>query len=362
MPTEKDNNEAWRMISKFVSVPGIPQPIIYAINRGGVWTIDENRKFALFGGEFPANMFWDHLARNPNTGHVVGVNAGRGVFAIDPHQTQFRKLYGVSEGPLRHPYSIEFIPRLKGFVISDASGLYLLDDEDALKPLPLVDFSQTGTPFAVFDLPAFDALLVNADVERAPTLIVRYDDGHAIVSATLRRFDFVRNITVNADSSVKVKSQFDERTIHLTRSPRQPGVQGETFVIDEHRREIGRTGITATSLGKTFVNDLKSGLSISTSGGLTPVALPFDTSHEPIESLVELSGFKVVLIFTRSSAYALLEDGAVSEIRRVREFGVSPLTASTIHFIPERNEAVFLGQNSWSLLIDTRISGEHACD
>lgn len=163
--TEKDHNQAWRMMDKVIMLPGVPRPIIYAIDRGGVWTIDENRAFVPFGGEFPQNIFWDKLAHDPEAGRFVGVNARGGVFALDPGETQFKKLYGVSNAALRHPYSVEFIPRFNGFVISDPSGLYLLDSTGALKPLPVYSRISTGIPFAVFDLPAFGALLINASIQ-----------------------------------------------------------------------------------------------------------------------------------------------------------------------------------------------------
>src|SRR6266446_4953573 len=155
-PTEKDHNQAWRMMDKIITLPGVRRPIIYAIDRGGVWTIDENRAFVPFGGEFPSDVFSDKIARDPETGRFVGVNARGGVFALDPGQTQFTKLYGVSEASLRHPYSVEFVPRFNGFVIADPSGLYLLDHAGALKSLPIVGRIDMGIPFAVFDLPAFD--------------------------------------------------------------------------------------------------------------------------------------------------------------------------------------------------------------
>jgi hypothetical protein len=183
-PTDKDHNEAWRMMDKIITLPGVPRPIIYAINRGGVWTIDESRAFLPFGGEFPLNIFFDKIARDPETARFIAVTAARGVFALDPGETQFRKLYGVSEAPLQHPYSVEFIPRFRGFVIADASGLYLLDRAGGLKPLPTIGLSAKAIPFTVFDLPPFDALVINANIQ-GPAVLVRYDDGQTILPTTL---------------------------------------------------------------------------------------------------------------------------------------------------------------------------------
>lgn len=68
------------MTDKIITLPGVPRPIIYAINRGGVWTIDESRAFVPFGGEFPLNIFFDKIARDPETARFIGVTAARGVF------------------------------------------------------------------------------------------------------------------------------------------------------------------------------------------------------------------------------------------------------------------------------------------
>src|SRR5260370_21727694 len=65
-PTDKDYNQAWRMMDKIITLPGVPRPIIYAINRGGVWTIDENRAFVPFGGEFRSEEHTSELQSHLN--------------------------------------------------------------------------------------------------------------------------------------------------------------------------------------------------------------------------------------------------------------------------------------------------------
>lgn len=360
-PTEKDHNQAWRMVDKIIMLPGVPRPIIYAIGREGVWTIDENRAFVPFGGEFPQNIFWDKVANDPETGRFVGVNAHGGVFALDSGETQFTKLYGVSKGALRHPYSVEFIPRFNGFVISDASGLYLLDRAGALKPLLTLSLPPTGIPFKVFDLPAFDALLINASI-LGPAVVVRYDDGQADVPISLKQHDFVRGVTVEADGSISVRTQFDHRTVRLRRAPNAPIAQGQSFVVEEHLVRVGTTHIGARSIDKVIAKDPNSGLAELGPAGPVPIALPFDPVQEPIEAMVDMPQYSGVLIITNASAYMLRDSAGVSEIRGARKVGVSPITASKIRLIPGRNETIFLGRNSINLLVDTRISGEAACN
>lgn len=360
-PTQKDHNQAWRMISKMILLPGVPRPIIYAINRGGVWTIDETRAFVPFGGDFPQNIFWDKIAHDPETGRFVGVNVQGGVFSLDPGETQFTKLYDVSKDTLRHPYSVEYIPRFHGFVISDASGLHLLDRAGALNPLPIVNLTETSVPFAIFDLPAFDGLLVNASIQ-GPAVVVRYDDGRAIVAATLKQFDFVKSVKVEIDGSISVATQFDHRQLRLNRTPRTPIIQGQSFAMKERLVRSGTTRIEARGIGKVIVKGSNSGLAELKSAGLVPIALPFDPIQEEIDALVDMPEYRAVLILSKSSAYMLQENGSVSEIRGARKVGVSPITASKLGLIPVRNETIFLGRNSINLLVDTRISGEGACN
>ena len=312
-PTDKDHNEAWRMMDKIITLPGVPRPIIYAINRRGVWTIDENRAFVPFGGEFPFNIFFDNIARDPNTGRFVGVTASRGVFALDLGQTQFTKLYGVAKSSLQHPYSVEFIPRFNGFAIADASGLYLLDSAGALKPLPIIGLSAKAIPFTVFDLPAFDALLINANIQ-GPAVLVRYDDGQTILPTTLKPHDFIRNVAVEADGTISVRTQFDRRSLWLNPTPRTPIVQGKSFVVEERLVQVGTARIEAPSIGKVVVRDPNSGLSELERGKSVSIALPFDPVAEPIKAMVEMPEYKAVLIITNASAYTLQDDGSVSEL------------------------------------------------
>ena len=71
-PTVEDVNATWRMVSDVVVIEGIERPIIYPLNRSGVWTIGDDYSFSQFGGEFPANVFHDRFVRDPVTGSIVG--------------------------------------------------------------------------------------------------------------------------------------------------------------------------------------------------------------------------------------------------------------------------------------------------
>jgi hypothetical protein len=358
VPTEKDINSLSRLFSENYTLPGVPRPIIFPRFRGGVWTIDENRALVPFGGEFPQSELWDRIARDPETGRFVGVNNAHGVFALDPGETKFKKLYSVGETALRHPYSVEFIPRFNGFVISDASGIYLLDRTGALNPLPLISSSKI-TPFAVFDLPAFDAVLINI---AGPAVMVRFDDGETVGPTALKPNDFVRSVNVEVDGSIAVRTHRDQKTIRLSRTPSAPIAQGQSFVVEKSQIHAGRARIEARSIGKVIVNDTNTGLAELGLGGPLPIALPFDPVQEKIDVMVDMPEYSAMLIITNASAYMLQDNGRVSEIRGARDVGISPFTHLATRVIPVRNETIYLGRNSINLLVDTRVSGEAACD
>lgn len=353
-PTEKDVNAARKMVSKVVTLPGVSRPIIYAYNRGGVWTIDENRAFAPFGGEFPSNAIHDDIARDPESGRFIGVNPTHGVFALDPGQTQFLKLYGSSQ-TLRRPSSVEFIPRFKGFIISAASGLYLLNRAGALSAIPipptLEGFSR------VFDLPTFDAIVFTVPDYR---VMVRFDDGEIIHVATLDRFDFLRGVNVSSDGSVLLETQRKNQTVRLSQAPVGAIVQGRSFLIGQARPSSSFDRLDAPSIGKSISMGRKSGLSEQDGSGWMPLPLPFDPVQEPINQIVEIPEYKAVFVLTDVSAYSLQDKGAVTEIPGARTAGVGRAGA-IVRLIPVRNETIFLGRNSLNLLIDRRTSGEAAC-
>jgi len=356
-PTEKDVNSASRMVSRVNMLPGVPRPVSYAVNRGGVWTIDETRAFVPFGGEFPSNPLHDKIARDPDTGRFVGISNALGVFALDPGERHFRKLHGVSATSLRHPYSVEFIPRFKAFVISDPNGLFLLDRAGALSPMAIADRGGLRIPFQSFDLPAFDALVINAQDSQA---VVRYDDGEVVRVATFDRFDYVRGVIVEADGGLSLRGGKKTQSVRLSRRPVGPIVQGQSFVIGDTRLRLSRARLEAPSIGRTIVMSGASRLDEVRPEGTTPLALPFDPTDEPIYSVMEIPQYQAVLILTRASAYTVQAEGPVTEIEGARAAGVSRLGAA-VGIIPVREETIFLGQNALNLLLDKRISGEAAC-
>jgi hypothetical protein len=167
-------------------------------------------------------------------------------------------------------------------------------------------------------------------------------------------------VTVESNGSVSLRGRKKTQNVRLSRSPIEPIAQGQSFVIERTRLRSSRARLEAPSIGKTIVMHTTSGLSELTRDGTVTLALPFDPTHEPIDSLMEMPQYKAVLIFTKASAYALQPEGTVTEIPGAREAGVSRL-GGPVAIIPRSNEMIYLGQNTLNLLLDSRISGGATC-
>ena len=362
-PTEKDINQAWRLLTKVVMLPGLPRPIIYAMNRGGVWTIDETRAFVPFGGEFPSNFLWDRLVRDPDTGRVLGINNALGLFALDPGETQFKKLVAADGKPLKHPTSASFIPRMKGFVVSDSNGLFLLNRAGELSPLLVSDRNVLGIPFKAYDIPAFGGLLISAsgsNVNALPYAAVRFDDGQVVRGPTLDRQDSISNVAVTPEGTLSLSGGHRTYTMEIDPRPKGQILQGQSFEIEGERKVMRRDRLDAPSIGKALNIQRRNGVYEMQGDIKKAVALPFDPSKEPIEQAAELPESEVVLIFTQNAIYTLDADGNVSEVANSRGVGRTPLNYAN-GVIPVRNEMIVLGANALHLVLDTRFAGEAAC-
>jgi hypothetical protein len=362
-PTEKDINQAWRMIGKVVMLPGVPRPVIYPANRGGVWTIDETRAFVPFGGEFPSNSIWDRLVLDPDTGRVLGVSNVLGLFALDRGETQFRKLYAADGKPLKHPYSASFIPRMKGFVVSDSNGLFLLNRAGELSALPVSDRTMLATPFKAYDIPAFNGLLINAsgsNVNALPFAVVRFDDGQIVRGPTLDRNDSISKVEVTPEGTLSLSGGTRMYAMEINPRPTGQIVQGQSFEIEGERKAVRRDRLEAPSIGKVLNIQRRNGVYEMQGDTRKGIKLPFDPSQEPIEQAAEMPDSKIVLIFTLNAVYTLDADSNVSEVAGSRDVGRTPLSPIN-GIIPVRNEMIVLGANALHLVLDTRVAGEAAC-
>ncbi|PDT05403.1 hypothetical protein CO666_07270 [Rhizobium chutanense] len=161
-PTKDDIYQSFRMTSKVVAVPGLDRPIIFPLNRGGVWTIDANGTYVPFGGDFP-DHYQDEYASDTSTGDIIGVSWKLGVFRLRRGETQFERLYLADGKPFIHPFSATYVTRFGGTVISDNSGLYLLRTSGQVERLYWDAHVGGKSPGRVFDLPELKLLLFTAE-------------------------------------------------------------------------------------------------------------------------------------------------------------------------------------------------------
>jgi hypothetical protein len=362
-PADNDINRAWRLLAKVIMLPGVQRPVIYPANRAGAWTIDDTHTFVPFGDVFPSNIDEDRFVRDPGTGRILGLNKILGLFALDRGEHQFRRLYAADANPLKQPGSAAFIPRMNGFVISDATGLHLLDGAGALSPLIVSDRAMLGVPTRVYDLPAFNALLVSATGTRPdalPYAVVRFDDGQLVRGPTFDRNDTITRIDLQPDGTLLLSG--GARTYHMEISPRPsiPTAQTESFEIMPERRAVRRDRLEAPSIGKSLAIERRNGLFDVRDGKRKPIELPFDVAKEPVEQAAEMPESKIVLLFTPNAIYALDAAGNVNEIAGSRTVGRTQLSFVQ-GIIPVRNEMMVLGASALHLVLDTRFAGEEAC-
>lgn len=193
-PTKADHYQSFRLTSKVVAVPGLGRPIIFPLNRGGVWTIDTGA-YVPFGGVFP-DHYQDEYASDTSTGDVIGVSRELGVFRLRPGDTRFERIFAADGKPFVHPFSVAYVGRLGGTVISDNSGLYLLRSSGEVERLHWDTRVGGRSPGRLFDLPELKLLLVTGE----GSIYARNDNGKLTVFD--KGFGGVQAARVTSDGSI----------------------------------------------------------------------------------------------------------------------------------------------------------------
>lgn len=354
-PTSADIGESWRMVAKFVAFDGIAKPVIYPFNRRGAWTIDDTNGFVPFGGRFPQNMFHDQFGRNPEDGTVIGINPDVGVFVIRPGEAVFTLLYDANDKPLRSPHAIIYVPRLKGFALSDSSGLYLLDQQLRLEVLPL---RPIGSPGSVFDLPELDALVLNPGEK----VYLRDDSGNTTLLATLEKWDFVVNSGLTQTGDIHIKSYRNEFTVPLPRKE----ASGEFSQVEDAHLVRQRPAppaipemVTGPKIwGRTFFWT-SSGLWQQRDGPRVPIALPFDTAKYPITGVEEFPRQQNLIVYSLAGIYALDDQGIWKVMPRSKEL-VNRVT-ETRGRMPDEQGVLISGEHGLYLLSSASDVTTDAC-
>lgn len=197
-PTKADHYQSFRLTSKVVAVHGLDRPIIFPLNRGGVWTINSAGAYVPFGGDFP-DHYQDQYASDTSTGDVIGVSWKLGVFRLRRGHTRFERLFAADGKPFVRPFSAAYVGRLGGTVISDSSGLYLLRSSGEVERLRW-DTSVGGrSPGRLFDLPELKLLLVTGE----GSIYARDDNGKLTIFD--KGFGGLQAARVTADGRIFLK-------------------------------------------------------------------------------------------------------------------------------------------------------------
>jgi hypothetical protein len=360
-PTDADINQTHRLATRVVMLPGIARPVIYALNRGGVWTINEQREFVAFGGKFPANLLHDRYAVDPDTGTIGAVNSLLGLFAARRGESSFTQVETQQDGP-SHPYSIAFVSRLGTFVISDANGLFQWNASGA--PVALHRSSpDLNNPFRVFDLPDIRALLVSAAGNK---VALRYDTGQLENLVELRKYDFVVGAETS-DRGDKLVVRSYRRTMVFTRSSgpyRLTSASDETNQIpapfEAKNRVVSRWNQIRDLGGRKVLHDGQGSFIEHSNGTKTQLQLPFDPAIDGRIWIAELPESRASILFTRHGIFALTDTERFELVATPAQAEHSVL-GPVLGITPVRHELLLLGAKSLFLLLDTNIAGSDAC-
>jgi len=354
-PTQEDFGASWRMVSKFVTFDGITRPILYPFNRPGVWTIDESDRFVPFGSMFPQNQLDDHFAHDPETGTVIGISSSDGVFVIRSGETAFTRIYEANDSPLRSPQSIIYVPRFKGFALSDPSGLYLLDRQLRLERLSLDGMRDPGN---TFDLPELNSLIL----DRSNKVYLRDERGETALLATLEEWDFVVKTHLTEDGQINIKTYWNEFTV----APPIKGTAGRYSQADGAdlvRQRPPRPPIPdmisgPTIWGRSFLQ-LPSGLWHEEDGIRVPIALPFDAADFPIVGVEEYPRQQTLIVFSLAGIYGMNKQGTWKEVPR--SAGLVTRVTRGLGEMPDKRGLLIAGEDGLYLLVSAANTASTAC-
>jgi hypothetical protein len=181
--TPADIGAGHRMVSRFIAFPGTTRPIIYPLNRGGVWTIDESRAFVPYGGAFPVwrGFLLTKYAFEPPSKRIVAAHM-RDVFVAGSDGV-FREAGGVDPGENVAFHSAIHIPRLNRTFLATSHGLRVVEDE-TVKPVSGAERSIIGGLHRIFDLPRSPGMVLDGGSHK---VFLRGDDGAVAEAYVLAR-------------------------------------------------------------------------------------------------------------------------------------------------------------------------------
>jgi hypothetical protein len=220
-PTDADVGMTSRMASRVETFPSSPYPVIYALNRGGVWTISGDRRFVPYPGEFPSNVADDYI-EEAHSGRIIGTsNHLDGAFALDPVSGAFSSLRAAGIEGIGWIARMAYIPRWRGTLLGAESGLYLLQD-DRILTIPGTDPQTIGHVEAIADLPAHRAITIGTSGGR---VFILTDTRKLFDAFTFSRSEddyFTAVHEIEAPGQILVQSNFQTTLVDMA-----PGSDGE---------------------------------------------------------------------------------------------------------------------------------------
>jgi hypothetical protein len=229
-PTDADVGMTSRMARRVETFPSSPYPVIYALNRGGVWTISDDRRFVPYPGEFPSNIADDYI-EEAHSGRIVGTsNHLDGAFVLDPASGVFSPLRAAGIEGIGWIASMAYIPRWRGTILGAESGLYLLQD-DRILTIPGTDPQTIGRVEAIADLPAHRAIAIGTSSGRVFILTDTRKLFDAFTFSRSKDDYFTAVHEIEAPGQILVQSNFQTTLVEMA-----PGPDGEFVPV--RAREI----------------------------------------------------------------------------------------------------------------------------
>lgn len=392
-PTKEDFGEVRRLFSDVRILPGIEYPLIYPLNRGGVWTINQRHALVPFGGPFPKSRMYHYFAFDPKSLSIVGLSADGTLFKTGHKERHFSEFKLTN---IDRPNSITFSSRMNMFVVADRDGLAKfspnLTNAIRLETNPKLD----DTPYGLRDIPEIGALFFQS----GRLLFLRYDDGETVqVGRLAPTHDCCPHIKVTPDRTKIIVSTKRTRSkggvsVELPKNRSIP----DNYYRPQHRDDFKQFGslparvyqpdsdgrykwgfpkkFLKLDLGR-FVYEfhLKSldmtllysvdrkerGLLVLEDGGrTTPIPLQFDPTRNKIVSIAEMPKSRVAIIFTRDAAYVLGEDRRVRLVPGSVNVGAKFVGGSS-GVIPIRKQMLVHGRREAYLVVDSQLSGKELC-
>ncbi len=191
---------------------------------------------------------------------------------------------------------------MKGFVVSDTNGLFLLNRAGELSPLAGIRPRHARHAVKAYDIPAFNGLLISAArVQRqrpASYVVVRFDDGQIVRGPTLDRQDTISKVKVTPERHDCRSAAAPDLHDGDQSAPTGAIVRGQSFEIEGERKVARRDRLEAPSIGKVLNIQRRNGIHEMQGARAKPSRCRSTRRKEPIEQAAELPESKVGLIFT----------------------------------------------------------------